>query len=180
MTGRPPIPIGTAPISSLGSTMKGQHATDVTAVPWPSYQMRKIMGYACAENTGNVFPATDFKVNRKLAIPACITARASRTCRDVCRLTRSLTHGGGEMFPAFPAHAQPSILRIWQEVHGVSNHQQLGSSKLHRRQIPSATMRYIMDKYFASVILTHRISRCCIFLYHCHILLVDVLYSVPF
>ena len=29
----------------------------------------------------------------------------------------SLTHGGGEMFPAFPAHAQPAVLRIWQEEH---------------------------------------------------------------
>ena len=29
--------------------------------------------------------STDFKGNRQLAIPACITARASRTCRDACR-----------------------------------------------------------------------------------------------
>ena len=28
-------------------------------------------------------------------------------------MSRSLTSGGGETFPAFPAHAQPSILRIW-------------------------------------------------------------------
>ena len=32
-------------------------------------------------------------------------------------LLGSLTRGGGKMFPAFPAHAQPAILRIWQEVH---------------------------------------------------------------
>ena len=31
------------------------------------------------------FLATDFKGNRELAIPACITARASRMCRDACR-----------------------------------------------------------------------------------------------
>ena len=30
----------------------------------------------------------------------------------------SLTLGGGENVPAFPAHAQPAILRIWQEAHG--------------------------------------------------------------
>ena len=29
----------------------------------------------------------------------------------------SLTRGGGEMFPSFPAHAQPAILRIWQAAH---------------------------------------------------------------
>ena len=28
-----------------------------------------------------------------------------------------LTRGGGETFPAFPAHAQHAILRIWQEAH---------------------------------------------------------------
>ena len=35
-------------------------------------------------------------------------------------MSRSITRGGGETFPAFPVHAQPAILRIWQEVHGVS------------------------------------------------------------
>ena len=39
----------------------------------------------CVGNAGNIFPATNFKGNRQLAIPACITARASRTCRDACR-----------------------------------------------------------------------------------------------
>ena len=52
---------------------------------WGSCQMCKIAGFACAGNAGNVFPATDFRGNRWLAIPACITARASRTCRDACR-----------------------------------------------------------------------------------------------
>ena len=31
---------------------------------WVSYQIRKLSGCACAENAGNVFPATDFKGNR--------------------------------------------------------------------------------------------------------------------
>ena len=34
---------------------------------------------------GTFPPAADFKGNRYLAIPACITARAWRTCRDACR-----------------------------------------------------------------------------------------------
>ena len=50
-----------------------------------AYQIRKIVGCACTGNAGNVFTATDFKGNRWLAIPACITARASRTCPDACR-----------------------------------------------------------------------------------------------
>ena len=32
-------------------------------------------------------------------------------------MSGSLTCGGGETFPAFLAHAQPVILRIWQEAH---------------------------------------------------------------
>ena len=42
--------------------------------PWASYPVHKISGRACAGNDGNVFPATVFKENRELAIPACITA----------------------------------------------------------------------------------------------------------
>ena len=31
------------------------------SVPWASYQIRKIVGCACAGNAKNVFPANDFK-----------------------------------------------------------------------------------------------------------------------
>ena len=34
------------------------------AILWTSYQIRKIAGWACTGNAGNVFPATDFKGNR--------------------------------------------------------------------------------------------------------------------
>ena len=79
---------------------------------WASYQIRRIAGCACAVNAGNDFPVTDFKGNRSLAIPVSITARASCTCnRD--RLTRD----GGDNVTGIPAHAQPTILRIWQEAH---------------------------------------------------------------
>ena len=54
---------------------------------------------------GTFPPATDFKGNRWLATPACITARASRTCRDACR--DLLPAVAGKTFPAFPAHAHP-------------------------------------------------------------------------
>ena len=54
-------------------------------VAWASYQIRKIVGCACAGKAGNVFPANDLKRNHVLAITACITARASRTCPDACR-----------------------------------------------------------------------------------------------
>ena len=85
---------------------------------WAFYQIRKIVGYACTEITGNLFPATDFKGNRLLAIPACITARASRTGRDACRDRKPAV--ADKTFPAFPAHAQPSILRIWREAYATA------------------------------------------------------------
>ena len=81
------------------------HWGNAIALQWASYQIRKIAGCACTGNAGNV-PPTNFKGNRELAIQACITARASR-------MSGSLTRGGGKTFQAFPAHAQPAILRIW-------------------------------------------------------------------
>ena len=61
---------------------------------WASYQIRKIAGSTCARNAGNVFPATDFTGNSQLTIPACITARASRTCCDACRDCYPVRSGG--------------------------------------------------------------------------------------
>ena len=101
--------------SNLDTSVKIQWRMSQTT--WASYQIRKIVDCACAGNAGNIFPSTDFKWNRQLAIPACITARAWRTCRDACRDSYSVVVG--KTFPAFPAHAQPAILRIWQEAHGV-------------------------------------------------------------
>ena len=45
-------------------------------IPWNS---------GVARYAENFFSATNFKENRQLATPACITARTSRTCRDACR-----------------------------------------------------------------------------------------------
>ena len=87
---------------------------------WASCQICKIAGCACAGNAGNVFPATTIKRSR----------HASRHVRDA----RAVMHAGianqqfplksvaGKTFPAFPAHAQPAILRIWQEAHWSSSH----------------------------------------------------------
>ena len=80
---------------------------------WASYQIRKFADCACAGNAGNVFPASAGWRSR----------HASRHVRDVrAVMSASLTSGffevsGGKNFPAFTAHAQPAILRIWQESH---------------------------------------------------------------
>ena len=74
---------------------------------WASYQIRKIAGCACAGNAGKIFPTADFKGNRSFAIPAYITARASRTWRDAFR--DRLPVVAGKTFPSFPAHAHPQF-----------------------------------------------------------------------
>ena len=49
------------------------------------------------------------------SIPVCITTRTQRTCRDACRDHQTAL--AGKMFPEFLAHAQPAILRIWQDAY---------------------------------------------------------------
>ena len=78
--------------------------------PWASCQIRKFAGCAYAGNSGNVFPATDFNGNRQLAIPACITARASRSCRDACR--DRLPTMAGKTFPVFYVYGKRPIAAI--------------------------------------------------------------------
>ena len=56
---------------------------------------------------GTFSPAANFRGNYYIAIPACITARTWRTCRDACR--DRLPAVTGKTFPAFPAHAQPQF-----------------------------------------------------------------------
>ena len=68
----------------------------------------KIVGCACTGNARNASTATEFKQNCQFAIPACITAHASRTA-------------AGKTFPAFPARVQPAIWLIWQEAHPCEN-----------------------------------------------------------
>ena len=62
--------------------------------------------------------ATDSNGKRQLAIPACIRARASRTCRDACR--DCLSPVAGKTFPAFPGACAPAIFRILQESHMIA------------------------------------------------------------
>ena len=71
---------------------------------WASYQTGKVAGCACTKNDRNVFP-TNFKGDRYLTIPACITERA-------WRMSGSLNLVAGKTFPAFPVHAQLAMLCI--------------------------------------------------------------------
>ena len=71
---------------------------------WTSYQIRKIAGCARTGNAGKFSSDTDFKGNRQLAIPAFISALASRTFNDACWDRQPVVTG--ETFPAFPALVQ--------------------------------------------------------------------------
>ena len=83
----------------------------VCVTPWTSCQICKIAGCACTGNAENVFPATAGQRSR----------HASRHVRDARAVMHAgianwrfpLTSVAGKTFPAFPAHAQPAILRIW-------------------------------------------------------------------
>ena len=56
-------------------------------------------------------------------MPVCITARASRTCRDACQ--DRLPSVAGKTFPTFPAHAHPQFC--------VSGKRPMGSVPIHAR-----------------------------------------------
>ena len=63
--------------------VKGDGAADITGMDLmpDMYNCGLRMRRECRER----FPSIGFKGNRLLAIPACITARASCTCRNACR-----------------------------------------------------------------------------------------------
>ena len=68
--------------------------------PWASYQIRKIAGYACAGNTGNVFPATDLKRKPLVSDPGMHHSTCA-THVPWC-MSGSLTRYGGGNVPGIP------------------------------------------------------------------------------
>ena len=91
------------------------------------YQIRKIAGCASAGNAENVSPAT-------------AGLRSRHASRHV-RVARAVMYAGianyrflfksvaGNTFPAFPAHAQSTILRIWQEAHASTEVDDVATTK---------------------------------------------------
>ena len=61
---------------------------------------------------GTFSSAAEFKGNRELTIPVCITVRVWRTCRDACRDCSPAV--AGKTFPAFPI-CSPGILSFPQQ-----------------------------------------------------------------
>ena len=71
---------------------------------WPLTRYVKLRVAHAPGMPGTFSPAAEFKGNRELAIPAYITARVWRTCRDACR--DCLLAEAGK---TFPAHAHPQF-----------------------------------------------------------------------
>ena len=82
---------------------------------WPSYQIRKIAGCACAGNDGNVFPRRRFQRKPLVSDPG--MHHGTRVTHVPWCMSGSLTRGDRENVPGIPGACAPTILRIWQEAH---------------------------------------------------------------
>ena len=84
---------------------------------WASCHIRNIAGCACAGNAGNVFPRRRLQRKPLVSDPGmhhgtCVT--------HVPRcMSGSLTRACGENVPGIPGACAPTVLRIWQESHGL-------------------------------------------------------------
>ena len=72
--------------------------------PWASYQIRKIVGCACA---GNVSPRR--RLQRKPLVSDPRMHNGTCVTHVPWCMPGSLTRGAGKTFPAFPAHAHPQL-----------------------------------------------------------------------
>ena len=89
------------------SSMKSAFCVAVVISTWASFQIRKVVGCACAGNAGNIFPRDRLQRKPLVSDPnmhhgTCITHL------PWC-MSGSLTRGRGKTFPAFPAHAHPQF-----------------------------------------------------------------------
>ena len=75
---------------------------------WSSHQIRKIACCACTGKSGNDFPPPASKETASERY-----RHASRHVRHARVMMYVMISNAGKTFPAFPAHTQPPILRIW-------------------------------------------------------------------
>ena len=106
-------PINFQPNHRVGGM--SQTSIDYTSIgSWPHGPLTrwvKLLFVHAPGIPGTFSPPPTSKETHQLLIPACTTARAWPTCRDACRDRYPTV--AGKAFPAFPAYAQPAILRIW-------------------------------------------------------------------
>ena len=83
---------------------------------WASFQIRKVVGCACAGNAGNVFPRD--RLQRKPLVSDPNMHHGTCVTHVPWCMSGSLTGGRGENVPGIPGACASAILRIWQEAHG--------------------------------------------------------------
>ena len=76
-------------------------------VTWASYQIRKIAGCTCAGDTGNVFPATDFKGNPLVSDPG--MHHGSFVTHVPWCMSGSLTRCGRENVPSIAGECMHNL-----------------------------------------------------------------------
>ena len=143
--------------------------------PWASCQIRKIVGCACAGDAGNVFPANAGYQSRHASGHVC-DARAVMHA-GIADKRFALKPVEGKTFPAFPAHAQPAILRIWQEAHIKTGFSGMGIS-IMCRQLRTLATRWSNNNSVVSVWtkvvnianLQNNVVTCKLFLHYWHYL----------
>ena len=89
----------------------GGFPTRRQALPWPSCQIRKIAGCACAGNPGNVFPRR--RLQRKPLVSNPGMHHGTCFTHVPWCMSGSPTRGGGENVPGIPGACAPVILCIW-------------------------------------------------------------------
>ena len=92
------------------------NAHQLNKYQWASYQIRKIVGCACAGNAGNVFSRRRIQRKPRVSDPG----MHHGTCVKHVPWCMSglLNYGGGENVPGIPGACARAIWRIWQEAHG--------------------------------------------------------------
>ena len=85
---------------------------------WASYQIRDIVGCACAGNAWERFPCHQLQRKPLVSDPDMHHGTCD-THLPWC-MSGALTRGDGENVPGIHSHAQPTILPIWQEAHKVT------------------------------------------------------------
>ena len=109
-------------ISTVIKVWRSNHtivlSCDIVTRPWASYQIRNIVGYACAGNAGNVFP--HHWLQRKPLVSDPGMHHGTCVTHVPWCMSGSLAPGGGENVPGNPGACAPAVFRIWQEAHAPS------------------------------------------------------------
>ena len=92
-------------IRRFASVFNVNHLMHYSGLPWASCQICKIADCACAGNARNVIDPDIHHGTCVTHVPWCMPWSLNRDFFWI--------RWRGKTFPAFPAHAQPTILRIW-------------------------------------------------------------------